>query len=61
MSIAVWWASYLITRYARAMQHLNKAFDMSPEQQAEHDSIALSCHLNTAQCYIKLATKEAAR
>ncbi|EER16117.1 heat shock protein 70, putative [Perkinsus marinus ATCC 50983] len=49
-----------VSRYARAMQHLNKAFDMSPEQQAEHDSIALSCHLNTAQCYIKLATKEAA-
>ncbi|KAF4714319.1 hypothetical protein FOZ63_004913, partial [Perkinsus olseni] len=47
-----------VSRYARAMQHLNKAFDMSPEQQAEHDSIALSCHLNTAQCYIKMAAKE---
>ncbi|KAF4702746.1 hypothetical protein FOZ62_007881 [Perkinsus olseni] len=47
-----------VNRYARAMQHLNKAFDMSPEQQAEHDSIALSCHLNTAQCYIKMAAKE---
>ncbi|KAF4695988.1 hypothetical protein FOZ60_002709 [Perkinsus olseni] len=33
----------------RCEPHLNKAFDMSPEQQAEHDSIALSCHLNTAQ------------
>ncbi|KAF4666135.1 hypothetical protein FOL47_004248 [Perkinsus chesapeaki] len=47
-----------VNRYARAMQHLNKAFDMSPEQQAEHDSIALSCHLNTAQCYIKMAGSE---
>eukprot|EP00397_Hematodinium_sp_SG-2012_P006722 GEMP01006758.1.p1 GENE.GEMP01006758.1~~GEMP01006758.1.p1 ORF type:complete len:668 (-),score=178.07 GEMP01006758.1:1628-3631(-) len=42
-----------IIRYQKAQSHLAKMFDMSPEEKEEMNKILLSCHLNTAQCYLK--------
>jgi len=42
-----------IVRYQKAQSHLTKMFDMSPEETAEMNKILLSCHLNSAQCYMK--------
>mmetsp|Transcript_7915 Transcript_7915/g.14014 ORF Transcript_7915/g.14014 Transcript_7915/m.14014 type:complete len:746 (+) Transcript_7915:43-2280(+) len=41
-------------RYIRALQHCDKFFDLSPEDEKEVDSIKLSLHLNSAQCHIKV-------
>eukprot|EP00985_Skeletonema_marinoi_P004645 scaffold2014_cov155-Skeletonema_marinoi.AAC.1 len=41
-------------RYAKALSHCNKFFDMSPEQQNEVNEVKLSLYLNLAFAYIKL-------
>ena len=41
-------------RYAKALSHCSKFFDLSPEQQNEVNDVKLSLYLNLAFAYIKL-------
>jgi len=41
-------------RYAKALTHCAKFFDLSPEEEREVRDTKLSLHLNMALCYIKL-------
>lgn len=41
-------------RYAKALSHCSKFFDLSPEQQKEVNDVKLSLYLNLAFAYIKL-------
>ncbi|KAL7450154.1 hypothetical protein ACHAWC_002127, partial [Mediolabrus comicus] len=41
-------------RYAKALSHCSKFFDLSPEQKKEVDDVKLSLYLNLAFAYIKL-------
>jgi len=41
-------------RYAKALSHCSKFFDLSPEEKKEVDAIKLSLHLNMSLAYIKL-------
>uniref|UniRef100_A0A7S2Q280 Uncharacterized protein n=1 Tax=Skeletonema marinoi TaxID=267567 RepID=A0A7S2Q280_9STRA len=41
-------------RYAKALSHCNKFFDLSPDQQNEVNEVKLSLYLNLAFAYIKL-------
>jgi molecular chaperone DnaK (HSP70)/tetratricopeptide (TPR) repeat protein len=41
-------------RYAKALSHCSKFFDLSPEQKKEVDDVKLSLYLNLALAYIKL-------
>jgi molecular chaperone DnaK (HSP70)/tetratricopeptide (TPR) repeat protein len=41
-------------RYAKALSHCTKFFDLSPEQQKEVNDVKLSLYLNLAFAYIKL-------
>lgn len=44
-----------LIRYQKAQSHLSKLTDeeLSPEQKTEKNTILVSCHLNSAQCYLK--------
>jgi tetratricopeptide (TPR) repeat protein len=41
-------------RYQKALTHISKFFDLSPEDQVEVTALKLSLFLNLSQCYIKL-------
>mmetsp|Transcript_19102 Transcript_19102/g.29877 ORF Transcript_19102/g.29877 Transcript_19102/m.29877 type:complete len:376 (-) Transcript_19102:460-1587(-) len=41
-------------RYAKALSHSSKFYDLSPEQQKKVNDVKLSLHLNLAFAYIKL-------
>ena len=41
-------------RYAKALTHASKFFDLNPEEQKEVNDVKLSLHLNIALAYIKL-------
>jgi tetratricopeptide (TPR) repeat protein len=41
-------------RYHKALTHIAKFFDLSPEDQVEVAALKLSLYLNLSQCYIKL-------
>jgi len=42
-----------VSRYMKAQGHLGKMHDLSPQEEEQKNKILLSCHLNTAQCYLK--------
>lgn len=42
-----------VSRYMKAQGHLGKMHDLSPQEEEQRNKILLSCHLNTAQCYLK--------
>lgn len=43
-------------RYAKALGHAAKFFDLDPEQKAEIDALKVALYLNLSQCYLKLET-----
>ena len=45
-------------RYKRALQHCEKFFDLSAEDEKEVEEIKLSLHLNLAMCHMKLDNHE---
>eukprot|EP00953_Heterococcus_sp_UTEX-ZZ885_P014925 8416-Heterococcus_DN1.PRE.2 len=46
-------------RYAKALTHAAKFFDLTPEQQAEVDVLKLALYLNLSQCFLKLENWDA--
>jgi len=47
-----------VSRYGKARSHLEKMFDINPDQKEQQQKLYLSCFLNTAQCYLKATEKE---
>mmetsp|Transcript_28544 Transcript_28544/g.60504 ORF Transcript_28544/g.60504 Transcript_28544/m.60504 type:complete len:748 (+) Transcript_28544:113-2356(+) len=48
-------------RYAKALTHCSKLFDLSPDEEKEVKEVKLSLHLNLALAYIKLEKLDNAR
>eukprot|EP01082_Thalassiosira_pseudonana_P005183 g4728.t1 g4728 contig16:169977-171020(+) len=45
---------FAAARYAKALSHCSKFFDLSPEEEQEVKDVKLSLHINMALAYIKL-------
>jgi len=46
--------SHAATRYQKALTHLSKCFDLSPDDVKAINAIKAPCHNNLAACYLKL-------